>query len=145
MDPVEALAQLDRLERCLKRAFQRSFDGLPITDVQGSALCVVLLGMDAGRKVRQKDVEDALDLRAASVTSLVNGLVAKGLLTRKQDAMDGRVRHLAPTEEGRRVGALAMERIREFATRTLHGISAEELATALRVGDRLRLNCQKED
>jgi DNA-binding MarR family transcriptional regulator len=49
-----------------------------------------------------RDLADVLGCDASNVTGIVDGLERRGLVTRRPDPADRRVKHLVLTEEGRR-------------------------------------------
>lgn len=51
----------------------------------------------------RKELEQALNLKGPSVTSLLHGLEKKGLIETKSDGSDGRRKALLPTEEGKKL------------------------------------------
>lgn len=72
----------------------------------------------------------------SNVTGLVNRLERRGLVERRTDSGDRRVRVLALTDEGRRVRAHALARW-EACPAALDDLDAEELAQLQRTLDRI--------
>ncbi|GIM29498.1 MarR family transcriptional regulator [Clostridium polyendosporum] len=74
----------------------------------------------------QKEIQKNLNLRPASVSGLVDMLLRKGFIDRKQDDQDARFKRLYLTEEGRRLKDLSLEVIKEIEHIISQGFSEEE-------------------
>jgi MarR family transcriptional regulator, repressor for mepA len=68
---------------------------------------------DAGIRICQKDIENAMGITGASVTSLLQGLERKGFITRIRSGADDRVKELSLTQKGKDL------------MNTFHGVFAE--------------------
>lgn len=124
--PSAALA--DRLHSAaihLLRRLRREDAATGLSAPRLSALSVIVFG---GGPVTLGQLAAAEQVRAPTMTRLVNGLEADGLVTRHADPGDARVTRIRATGKGRalleagrarRVGALA---------RSLAGLSADERA-----------------
>ncbi|GAA0282202.1 MarR family transcriptional regulator [Streptomyces polychromogenes] len=96
-----------------------------LTGAQAKVLTLLSLEPLPMRRIAQK-----LRCEPSNVTGIIDRLETRGLVERRPDPADRRVKLAAPTEEG----AETAERLREsldFAREPLAGLSAEE-RTALR-------------
>jgi DNA-binding MarR family transcriptional regulator len=96
-----------------------------LTGAQARLLSLLSLEPLPMRKLAQK-----LKCEPSNVTGIVDRLEARGLVERRPDPADRRVKLAAATEEGRRVARSLRESLR-FAREPLAGLSDEE-RTALR-------------
>ena len=78
--------------------FDSFFAGMPLTSVQALTLQYVLVESEK-RDVFQKDLEEFLEIKGSSVTSLLNNLERNGYLRREPLAEDARYKRLVPTKE----------------------------------------------
>lgn len=120
-----AIAAQRRLRSCESRG--------PLSYAQ-YALLFYLRGREA---LPSSELAHAADLRPASVTEMLDGLAAVGLVKRTRSLTDRRVVLVSLTERGR---ALVEARRAEFEPRlreALAGFSDQDLLTAAAVLDRL--------
>ncbi|MDF6044064.1 MarR family transcriptional regulator [Streptomyces sp. JH14] len=106
-DPPEELAGL--LPRIQRLARRRLWNGLPAPRLRGAHAELLRLVADEPG-IRVSAAAHDLCLAANSVSTLVNRLVAEGLLRRETDPGDGRAALLHPTPAG-------AERLREWRAR----------------------------
>jgi DNA-binding MarR family transcriptional regulator len=81
------------------------------------------------------EVAKAMRVHPSTVTALVDGLVAHGLVARRPDPEDRRVIRVAETAQGRKDRARHMAQMRTRVTRLLSELSDEDIE---RVYDSLR-------
>lgn len=93
-----------------------------LTSSQVSVLCQ-LWNKDG---LTQKEIQEKLNLRPASVSGLVDTLSNKGFIVRKHDGEDARLKRLYLTEEGTRVKDLSIEIIKEIEDTITEGFSDDE-------------------
>ena len=91
-----------------------------LTGAQARLLSLLSLEPLPMRRLAQK-----LKCEPSNVTGIVDRLEARGLVERRPDPTDRRVKLAAPTEEGRRVARSLRESLR-FAREPLAGLSREE-------------------
>lgn len=93
-----------------------------------------------GDGVRQTDLAEALGIEAPSLVRLLDTLAASGLVERRDDAADRRVKTVHLTRNGREI----MEAIRAVACevneRIRSGVLDDEIADCLRVFERMERN-----
>lgn len=91
-----AILHLRRAERAQAERAQR-VSGLSATDL--TALRYLVQGYREGRDLSPKDVIVMLDSTSATVTNVIERLVARGLVTRVQHPTDRRAHYLVPTPD----------------------------------------------
>lgn len=94
-----------------------------ITNRQARLLGVVKAKTLTGREVCQKDLEDAMDLTASSVTSLVRGLEKNGFIRRSAGSADGRTKTIALTQKGAELSEVFLEIFTQAEDIILKGMS----------------------
>jgi len=92
----DAILHLRRAERAQTARAQRA-SGLSAIDL--TALRYLVQGYRDGRDLSPKDVIVMLDSTSATVTNVIERLVARGLVTRVHHPTDRRAHHLVPTPE----------------------------------------------
>lgn len=94
-------------------------------DLTGSQLSV-LFQLWKKDGLTQKDIQENLNIRPASVSGLVDTLSSKGFIVRKQDDEDARIKRLYLTEEGIKLNDLCIEIIEEIEVTITQGFSEDE-------------------
>lgn len=94
----------------------------------------MLQTLTPGEQVPMRHLAEALFCDASNVTSLVDRLEQRGIIERRPDPDDRRVKRIALTQEGEAFRARAMERLFEppAALRTLSEVELEQLRDLLR-------------
>jgi DNA-binding MarR family transcriptional regulator len=111
-----------RAARRLARRFDRAFQPAGVSNNQFDALiCIAVGGQTPGR------LAQSLGMDRTAVTSLVKTLERRGLAASQNDAVDGRVRRLALTAEGRERLAAALPIWREEQARLEAALPADSL------------------
>ncbi|MFD3503010.1 MarR family winged helix-turn-helix transcriptional regulator [Streptomyces sp. NPDC058676] len=100
--------------------FEDAAAGHALTGAQARLLSLLSLEPLPMRKLAQK-----LKCEPSNVTGIVDRLESRGLVERRPDPADRRVKVAAATEEGRRVGRELREGLR-FAREPLAGLSEEQ-------------------
>ncbi len=109
-----------------------SADG--ITPVRMHTLVYIRKMGEQGKNVCQKDVEREVNLRASSVTSLLQGLESDGYITRTVSVGDARTKYLTLTASGMKVcddGKRMMDECDELVARALTEEEQEQLSAIL--------------
>jgi DNA-binding MarR family transcriptional regulator len=119
------LAVIGPLRRALRRAGRRGLPGDPLPTSQAELLRVVRLrsGIGVGEAAQQ------LGVAANTVSTLVNQLVAAGLLARRRDPADGRAARLELTARARRRMAIWRDQREQALGAALDQLSEQELRT----------------
>lgn len=134
MDKLEKLNH--KMKRQLAKRFQK---GSPLSSVQGVTLHYIMT--ETGKRdVFTKDLEQFLDIKSSSATSLVNYLEKLGYVRREPVEEDGRYRRLVLTEKARDIESELNEIIEEYIADKFVGFTDEELATLNRLIDKMLAN-----
>ena len=104
---------------CLRR------HGYNVTPPQTQALQLLSC---AGRELSQRELEQAMGLKAPTVNGIVIRLEEKGLITRRPSPADGRCRLLRLTEEGEQMVESFHSAVEEMGQILLSGLTGEEQA-----------------
>ncbi|HZD69026.1 MAG TPA: MarR family transcriptional regulator [Actinomycetes bacterium] len=128
------LAVIGPLRRALRRLLPQDLPITPLPTAQAELLRVVRHrpGIGVG------EAAQAIGVAANTVSTLVNQLVAAGLLERGQDPDDRRSARLALTEPARRQAALWLDQREQILADALAEVSAEERAAIARALPALR-------
>jgi DNA-binding MarR family transcriptional regulator len=95
-----------------------------------SAQLDILLYLDERGEAAQRDLQAALGITSATLTRILDGMVARGFVGRRPDEADGRVKCVALTRKGCDVLEELGEKEEEaFLRRFAAGFSADELRT----------------
>ncbi|MDE2405663.1 MAG: MarR family transcriptional regulator [Sphingomonadales bacterium] len=123
------------LARLWRQAADRALDRIGLSAGAGWAL--VQIGR-MGDDVRQTDLARELDVSAAALVRLLDGMVAAGQVERRRDAVDSRVSRVSLTVPGRALATQAEQVLHALRHDILSGESDADLAVALGVAERLR-------
>ena len=126
MNEKALMEKFDRLNRKMRRYFSSYFAGTSLTAVQALVLHY-LLTESAARDVFPKDLEEFLEIKPSSVTSLVNNLERKGYLRRESLADDGRYKKLVLTDKTFAIQDEILCRVEDYMKNMFVGISDEDL------------------
>jgi DNA-binding MarR family transcriptional regulator len=122
------LAVIGPLRRALRRLLRRDLPVTPLPTAQAELLRVVRRhpGICVG------EAAQAIGVAANTVSTLVNQLVAAGLLERGRHPGDRRTARLALSEAGRRRAALWLDQREQILAAALAGIPADDRAAIAR-------------
>ena len=82
MDEKKLMEKYDKLNRRMLRYFSSFFTGTQITSIQGLILHYIIVESEA-RDIFPKDIEEFLEIKGSSVTSLISNLERNGYLRRE--------------------------------------------------------------
>lgn len=99
-----------------------------VTGVQLGALFV----LTARGPVLMKELAAELSINNSAITGLVSRMEEAGLVTREDDATDGRAVKVAATREGAKAAAAALPAVRAMNAAALEGFSKDEIAIIAR-------------
>lgn len=91
----------------------------------------------------QRDIEIEFNLRRSSATSVLKVMEKRGLIRRVSDSTDGRLKRILITEKGVNLGPIAERIIREFEAKLCQNIPQDDLDTAMRVIQLMKINLEK--
>ncbi len=118
---------INKVERTMKNIHDKRFLEYGITLSQASVLHQ-LWHCDGQT---QKEIQESLSLRGASVSGMVDTLLKKGLILRIQDKEDARCKRLYLSKEGRQLEEQSMKIIMEVENLISKGFSEDEKTIAL--------------
>ena len=121
MTLVEKYAAMNRR---LKRYFDSFFADSPITSIQGLVLDYLFRNRETD--VFQKDLEEYLEIKGSSVTSILDNLEKNGYVRREAVDYDGRLKKLAITEKAYAIEEDIVERVNGYMYSLFRGIPEEE-------------------
>lgn len=126
MDEKKLMAQYDKLNRKMQRHFATYFSDSPLTCIQGLVLHYIIVESEH-RDIFPKDLEEFLEIKGSSVTSLINNLERGGYLRRESLASDGRYKKLVLTEKTREMQEDILKRVYDYMRNMFSGIPEEDL------------------
>lgn len=134
------MGKLEKLNHKMKRQLARKFQsGNPLSCVQAVSLHYIMTE-SANRDVFTKDLEEFLDIKSSSATSLVNYLEKFGYIRREPLAEDGRYRKLVLTDKAWDIRTQLNETIDNYIYSKFVGFTKEELATLELLIDKMLAN-----
>src|SRR5215469_8280313 len=106
--PVPVGLRLNQAARAVERAFDDA-----LAEAGGTLpVWLILLNLKIHKPGTQRELADWVGVREATLTHHLNGMNARGLVTRRRDEANRRIQVVALTEEGE----AAFLRLREAAT-----------------------------
>ena len=126
MDEQNPMEKYDKLNRRIRRYFASFFTDTPITSIQALILHYMIVESEK-RDIFPKDLEEFLEIKGSSVTSLISNLERNGYLRRESLASDGRYKKLVLTEQTLAIQDDITERISEYMHSIFVGISEDDL------------------
>jgi len=113
---------IKKVERTMKNVHDKKLQQYDLTLSQGS----VLHQLWNKNGLTQKEIQENLGMRGPSVSGLVDILLKKGLILRRQDDEDARFKRLYLTEEGCKLEDLSIAVIKELEGTISKGFSEDE-------------------
>ena len=126
MEETKLMEQFDKLNRKMRRHFSSYFIETPLTSIQALVLHYLLTESER-RDVFPKDLEEFLQIKASSVTSLLHNLERNGYLRRESLADDGRYKKLVLTDKTFAIQDEILCRVEDYMKSMFVGISDEDL------------------
>jgi len=126
MDEQKLMEKYDKLNRRIRRYFASFFTDTPITSVQALILHYMIVESEK-RDIFPKDLEEFLEIKGSSVTSLISNLERNGYLRRESLESDGRYKKLVLTEQTLAIQDDITKRIGEYMQSIFVGISEDDL------------------
>ena len=126
MEETKLMEKFDKLNRKMRRHFSSYFVGTPLTSIQALVLHYLLTESEK-RDIFPKDLEEFLQIKASSVTSLLHNLERNGYLRRESLADDGRYKKLVLTEKTLAIREEIFRRIDEYMKSMFVGITEQDL------------------
>lgn len=113
---------INKIDRAMKNVHDKRFQEYDLTTSQKSILCQ-LWNKDG---LTQKEIQENLCLKAASVSGLVDILLKKGFIYRKHDDEDARFKRLYLTEKGSELKDISITILKEIEDEVSQGFSDDE-------------------
>ena len=113
MDEKKLMEKYDKLNRRIRRYFAGFFTDTQITSIQALILHYIIVESEA-RDIFPKDLEEFLEVKGSSVTSLISNLERNGYLRRESLASDGRYKRLVLTRQTLEIKDDITRRISEY-------------------------------
>lgn len=124
LDEKSLVEKYAAMNRRLKRYFDSFFADSPITSIQGLVLDYLFRNRETD--VFQKDLEEYLEIKGSSVTSILDNLEKNGYVRREAVDYDGRLKKLAITEKAYAIEEDIVERVNGYMYSLFRGIPEEE-------------------
>ena len=124
LDEKSLVEKYAAMNRRLKRYFDSFFAASPITSIQGLVLDYLFRNRETD--VFQKDLEEYLEIKGSSVTSILDNLEKNGYVRREAVDYDGRLKKLAITEKAYAIEENIVERVNGYMYSLFRGIPEEE-------------------
>ena len=124
------------LSKRLKRRLDNGTSKYGITGVQGRILGFISHNSEK-RDIFQKDIEEELDIRRSSVTSVLQLMEKNGCIERVSVSTDARLKKIILTEKGTEIQRNVKNLILELEKSLIDELSDEELDLLVSLIDRL--------
>lgn len=140
------LYQIKDLEKLVIRVFVKDIDNpikrsqfpCHITPTQVQIIEYILDNPD--KEIYQKDLENVLDLRRATVSGVLQTMEKNGLLEREVHTNDARCKKIILNDKTRKIFSQKRQKFNEIDEIITKNISDEELNTFSRVLDKMKEN-----
>ncbi len=126
----------------IRRELDKSLAEYQMNGGQARILAFILFQTENNNSVCQKDIEKELNLRASSISSVLDNLEKVGLIERCLDENNARVKLIKLTEKGYLVEAKCKEELNKLNSKLLLNFSNEEKSMFLNLIDKALLNIQ---
>lgn len=139
--------ELREIHNLIKSVIHRSRpesrpEGAPLTQLQGGILGY-LYHQGQDRPIYQKNIEEVFRISRATATNTLQVMEKNGLIVRKAQDKDGRLKRIFMTDEAR-CGHMRMERGMERMERSmLEGLDEEEIRQLKALLGRVRKNLER--
>lgn len=125
-DEKKLMEKYDKLNRRMLRYFSSFFTDTQITSIQGLILHYIIVESET-RDIFPKDLEEFLEIKGSSVTSLISNLERNGYLRRESLDSDRRYKKLVLTEQTLAIKDDITSRVNEYMHSMFAGISENDL------------------
>ncbi|GKX67965.1 MarR family winged helix-turn-helix transcriptional regulator [Inconstantimicrobium mannanitabidum] len=124
------------LSNKIKRSIGKEASKYGITSVQGRILGFIY-HQSSKKDIFQKDIEEELDIRRSSVTSVLQLMEKNGYIKRESVSEDARLKKLILTEKGLEIQQIVHSSILEIEESLHEELSDEEIDTLVNLIHRL--------
>lgn len=126
MKEKKLMEKYDKLNRKMHRYFSGFFTEISLTGMQALVLHYILVESE-NRDIFPKDLEEFLEVKPSSVTSLINTLERDGYLRRESLEDDGRYKKLVLTSKTLALKEEIVSRVDRYMKSMFVAISEEDL------------------
>lgn len=134
--------------KAVSNAIRRKIEGINIEEKYGltGGECAIMgyLFENMDKPLYQKDIEEEFNIRRSSATRTLQAMEKKGIIVRRSEPHDGRLKKLVLTSRAMEIGRDVGDMIDEAEKRLLRGISDKELSVFLDMCDRICRNAEGE-
>ncbi len=103
------------------------------------------LAHNSDRDIFQKDLEEVFSVRRSTMSSILQRMEEKGLLTRSAVDYDARLKKIELTEKGRTLNRQMEASIDDMEEKLIRGLSDEETQTLLTLLHKVRCNVEQDE
>ena len=120
------MEEFDKLNRKMKRYFDSFFIDTELSSIQGLILQYLLVETEC-RDVFLKDLEEFLEVKGSSVTSLINTLEKNGYLKRESLSTDARYKRLVLTDKTYAMKLIINNNVMNYMSSMFQGLPEGDL------------------
>ncbi|MGB3633651.1 MAG: MarR family transcriptional regulator [Rubrobacteraceae bacterium] len=117
------VAWVRRAHLAIRRSLDESLAPYGLTAVQLD----VLVNLWSKDGIEQRELTVLMDMKGPTLTRVVDGLVTRGLVRRREDKNDARVKRLFLTPSGKEMEAKLSDESARFRSQLFKGFSEEDL------------------
>ena len=142
---VEVGRKIEMLSRQIRRKVDESISSQDLTAKQAMIL-LVIYDLSKVKDVYAKDIEDAFDMRRATVTGILQLMEKNGIIVREENNIDGRIKSIRLTQKAINLRLKMKKNIQKVESNLLSDLSKEEIETFLKIMEKMSHNlCTKKE
>lgn len=142
---VEVGRKVEMLSRQIRRKVDESISSQDLTAKQAMIL-LVIYDLSKVKDVYAKDIEDAFDMRRATVTGILQLMEKNGIIVREENNVDGRLKRIRLTQKAINLRLKMKKNIQKVESNLLSDLSKEEIETFLKIMGKMSHNlCTKKE
>lgn len=142
---VEVGRKVEMLSRQIRRKVDESISSQDLTAKQAMIL-LVIYDLSKVKDVYAKDIEDAFDMRRATVTGILQLMEKNGIIVREENNIDGRLKSIRLTQKAINLRLKMKKNIQKVESNLLSDLSKEEIETFLKIMEKMSHNlCTKKE
>lgn len=142
---VEVGRKIEMLSRQIRRKVDESISSQDLTAKQAMIL-LVIYDLSKVKDVYAKDIEDAFDMRRATVTGILQLMEKNGIIVREENNIDGRLKKIRLTQKAINLRLKMKKNIQKVESNLLSDLSKEEIETFLKIMEKMSHNlCTKKE
>ena len=144
-EKVEVGRKVEMLSRQIRRKVDESISSQDLTAKQAMIL-LVIYDLSKVKDVYAKDIEDAFDMRRATVTGILQLMEKNGIIVREENNVDGRLKRIRLTQKAINLRLKMKKNIQKVESNLLSDLSKEEIETFLKIMEKMSHNlCTKKE